>query len=416
MALARIRTFVQQHPRASLAVGVGAGALLILVGILLLRRPSDVSRGDEADFSAGQGAQTVDDWPVYGLDGYRARYLPARSVDPPFDKAWSHDTRALVEFSPIVVDGTLYVVNNDGLAQALDAETGNLLWERRIASLNASSPAFHEGSIYVATLSPGRVVALDAATGKVEWTRALPGRTESSPIVHKGKLLVGCESGDLFALSPQTGKTRWRRQVGGAIKAAPAVSGGEVIVAAYGGIVAAYGIAKGREHWRSSSQSAGLGSSGNFYATPTIAFERIYVGNTDGRMYSFELSSGALAWSKSTGSYVYAAVVAADTPTTPPTIYFGSYDGQFYALDARSGATRWQRPAGGGVSGAASLIGSTVYYANLRKTAVLGLDAKNGRRVFHFRDGAYNPAISDGKRLYLAGKRKIYGFVPRPRR
>lgn len=76
MDLARIRAFVQEHPRASLAVAAGAGALLILIGVLLLRRPDDVSRGDEADFSAGQDkAAAVEDWPVYGLDGHRAGQL-----------------------------------------------------------------------------------------------------------------------------------------------------------------------------------------------------------------------------------------------------------------------------------------------------------------------------------------------------
>ena len=38
----------------------------------------------------------------------------------------------------------------------------------------------------------------------------------------------------------------------------------------------------------------GLGS-GNFYSTPAVAFGRVYMGNTDGRVYSFTASSGETA-------------------------------------------------------------------------------------------------------------------------
>ena len=227
-----------------------------------------------------------------------------------------------------------------------------------------------------------------------------------------GKVVVGCECGSLYALAPQTGRERWSTEIGGAIKGAPALEDGILYVGAYGGTVAAVRLANGDVKWTSGSQSAGLGQTGNFYATPAVAFDRVYVGNTDGRMYSFERDTGALAWSHSTGDYVYAAVAAADTTDTSPTVYFGSYDGTFYALDARDGSERWSRRVGGGVSGAGSVIGHTVYVANLAKTRTLGLNVKNGKRVFTFRDGAYNPVISDGRLLYLTGYKQIYGLKP----
>jgi outer membrane protein assembly factor BamB len=203
----------------------------------------------------------------------------------------------------------------------------------------------------------------------------------------------------------------WETDIGGAIKGAPALEGGIVYVGAYGGEVAAVRLRGGGVKWSAGSQSGGLSGTGNFYATPTVAFGRVYIGNTDGRVYSFEKDTGHLAWSQSTGDYVYAAAVAADTTDTPPTIYVGSYDGSFYAMDARSGDVRWEQKAGGSVSGAASLIGHIVYVANIAKTRTIGFNIANGKRVFAFRDGAYNPIVSDGRFLYLTGRKQIYALT-----
>ena len=120
---------------------------------------------------------------MYGLNPQRTRYLPARGVKPPFHKLWRYTQRPLLEFPPIYVNGVLYAVNNSGFAFALDARTGARLWERRIGHLNASSPAYSKGRLYIVNLVPGHIVKLNAANGKVIWKKSLPGRAESSPVV-----------------------------------------------------------------------------------------------------------------------------------------------------------------------------------------------------------------------------------------
>jgi outer membrane protein assembly factor BamB len=408
------RRLWREHPTL-----VGAGIVVVvaavgLVGYLLLKRPGDVSDPDAAfDASAEQEDTNREfNWPLYGFNPERTRFLPAGLVHPPFKVKWRFNARKLVEYSPIVVDGVLYGINNNGEAFALDARTGKVKWRRQVAGLNASAPSYFEGRIYLSNLEPGQVQALDARTGRTVWRRALPGRTESSPVIAQGKVVVGCECGSVFALGQDTGRVIWETEVGGAIKGAPALEGGVLYVGAYGGTVAAIRLRGGGVKWTSGSQGGGISGSGNFYATPTVAFDRVYIGNTDGRMYSFEKDTGHLAWSQSTGDYVYAAAVAADTTDTRPSVYFGSYDGTFYALDARSGDVRWQREAGGSVSGAGSLIGHTVYVANLAKTRTIGFNVKNGKRVFAFKDGAYNPVVSDGRLLYVTGYKQVYALKP----
>ena len=71
---------------------------------------------------------------MYGLNPARTRYLPAKGIKPPFRKLWRYTERPLLEFPPIYVGGKLYAVNNSGFAFALDADTGKVLWERRIGA------------------------------------------------------------------------------------------------------------------------------------------------------------------------------------------------------------------------------------------------------------------------------------------
>ena len=82
---------------------------------------------------------------------------------------------------------------------------------------------------------------------------------------------------------------------------------------------------------------------GNFYATPAVAYGRVYIGATDGKIYSFGATSGKLRWSQSTGGYVYSSpAVWRDR------VYVGSYSQRFFCLDAATGddplAVHGERP------------------------------------------------------------------------
>ena len=74
-------------------------------------------------------------------------------------------------------------------------------------------------------------------------------------------------------------------------------------------------------------------------------------------------TTATLAWSYSTGGYVYSGPAVASTRHSPPTVYIGSFDGNVYALDAKDGEPRWSRSAGGQVIGSLSAVGDIVYAA-----------------------------------------------------
>jgi outer membrane protein assembly factor BamB len=231
-------------------------------------------------------------------------------------------------------------------------------------------------------------------------------------LVIGGRVYLGSQDGTVYALNAATGAIRWRYRAGGAVKAGVASSQGRLFVGDYSGDLTALRAGNGSVIWHAATSGRSFSRSGNFYATPAVAFGRVYAGNTDGFVYSFAARSGQLAWRQSTGGYVYAAPAVAALPGMPPAVFTGSYSGRFYAFDARSGKVLWTHSAGGTISGAPSLIGRVVYFSTLSKRSTTGLDAHTGRVVWSFRRGAFNPAITDGLRLYITGYSSLYAFKP----
>jgi outer membrane protein assembly factor BamB len=416
-ALTHPRWFWRERRRLVLAAGVVALTLAIAGGIVayeLLKRPADI-HNEAAAFQPQkpkvEKRKTVA-WPLYGYDRARTRYLPAKGIKPPFRKIWRYKDGPLLEFPPVLAGGRLFLVNNSGFAVALDADTGHPLWKRRIGRLNASSPAYYRHRLYIVNLVPGHVVKLDARNGHVLWKRPLPGRAESSPVAIGRTLYFGCEDGNLYALSTGKGQVRWSTPLGGPIKSAPAYYGGVLYVGDYGGYMNAVDAKSGELLWQSDSLGQGFGTSGAFYSTPAVAFGRVYAGNNDTRVYSFDRHNGEIAWTFSTGGYAYSGPAVARTRHTGPTVYIGSFDGNVYALNARNGVPRWIRSAGGSVIGSLTAVGDVVYAAEFDGTSTTGYTMKGGHEVFHYPRGTYTPVVSDGRRLYLVGYSSITALQP----
>ena len=397
--------------------------LLVLAGAAAiayseLKRPADVSNSSvpfEAPVVKEEPKKAKDntiDWPTFRYDRQRTGYLPVKGIVPPFKRLWKYGDQPLLEFPPAVVNGVLYFVDNDGFAYALKSRTGKQVWKRKIADLNASTPTYSKGRLYIVNLEPGQVMALNAKNGKQIWKKSLPCRSESSPVVVNNRVYFGCENGVLYALQEKNGKEIWATGVAGAIKGAPAYDNGTLFVGDYGGAMTAVRAKTGEIRWQTQALGPGLGQPGAFYSTPAVAYGRVYAGNNDSRVYSFDAETGALAWTHSTGGYVYSGPTVAQVPGTPPTVYIGSFDGNAYALDAKSGAVRWTFDMGGRVIGSLSVIGRSVYVATFDGTTTYGISAKSGRETFQFHSGAYMPAVSDGELLFMIGYSSIHALKP----
>jgi outer membrane protein assembly factor BamB len=412
-----------------LVVAAGAAAAVVLTS-----RPGDVSNPD-VEFTNEQQPPTVtqagptdaehpfDDgfaWPIYGYTKERTRWLPL-DVDlrPPFVQEWAMTGSVLIEFPPVLCGRSIYVMKNNGALYAVSRVSGRVRWKRKLGNLAAASPACAHGTVYSVLLArgkgikAGRVVAVDAANGRTRWSRKIRSRVESSPLLDAGRLYFGSEDGTVYALRASDGAVRWRYKASGAVKGGLALKDGKLFFGDYGGKVQAIRQADGHRLWRSNSAGSTLGlRAGRFYSTAAVAYGRVYIGSLDGFVYSFAARNGKLAWRHKTGGFVYSSPAVASVGGVP-TVYIGSYDGKLYALNAQSGRVRWARNSGGRISGSPSVIGDLVFYSNLKRRSTAAVGARTGQLVWKTDRGAFNPAISDGRRIYLVGYSSIFMLAPR---
>ena len=133
--------------------------------------------------------------------------------------------------TPLVLDGIMFLANPGNIIQALDAATGDLLWEYRRQFPDDIRPggfdqlrnlALFEGKVFVAT-KDASLVALDARTGKTVWDTQVAdprkGYTNvAGPIVVEGMVVNGINGCGRFhedscfitAHDADTGEELWR--------------------------------------------------------------------------------------------------------------------------------------------------------------------------------------------------------------
>ncbi|MBZ5660936.1 MAG: PQQ-binding-like beta-propeller repeat protein [Acidobacteriia bacterium] len=151
--------------------------------------------------------------------------------------AWSwsmNDSQAANEPTPLVHNGIIYLINTDNILQALDARTGDLIWENHLRpprNVPGGTGAMRNMAIYqdkvFAATTDAHLFALDARTGKTVWETTTGDTAKgygasSGPIVIHGQVIQGENGCDRYksqekdqgcfisSFDPATGKLLWR--------------------------------------------------------------------------------------------------------------------------------------------------------------------------------------------------------------
>jgi outer membrane protein assembly factor BamB len=208
----------------------------------------------------------------------------------------------------------------------------------------------------------------------------------------------------VYAVDIATHKLAWRFQTGGKVTGSPALLGDRLVIGSYSGSVFCLNY-DGRRIW---SYHAGLYlfSSDEFYATPALAYDTVYIGSIGSSIYAIDLKTGNQRWVAHTGDWVYSSPAVWEG-----FVYEGSYDHKLYALDAATGRVRWTFNAGSPISGSPTVLNGVVYFSSLGGRT-WGLDARIGTVVWTFDDGRYTPVTAGTSILFLCGHRTLYALSP----
>jgi outer membrane protein assembly factor BamB len=144
---------------------------------------------------------------VYIATGFQQPSLLAVRADGTGDVtkthiAWTLRRGAPLTPSPLIVGDEIYIVNDGGIAQCLDAKTGESRWIQRLGGGDYSaSPLFADGRIYF--LSEGGVATVIAPGREFRRlaTNTLEGETLASMAVSRGSIFIRSDS-HLYRIGP----------------------------------------------------------------------------------------------------------------------------------------------------------------------------------------------------------------------
>jgi outer membrane protein assembly factor BamB len=149
--------------------------------------------------------------PVYGdglvflCTGFQEPSLLAVRVDGRKDVtkthvAWTLKRSVPLTPSPLLVDGVLYLINDTGIATALDATTGKEHWRVRLGGNHSASPIYADGRIYFLSEEGETVVIAPGTEFRVLAKNQLDAQTLASLAVSAGSIFVRSQT-HLYRLS-----------------------------------------------------------------------------------------------------------------------------------------------------------------------------------------------------------------------
>ncbi len=212
-----------------------AAAAAIVSGVVLAAATAGAGVTDQDILD---DAKSTDQVVSYGMSPQAHRFSPLTAINkdtikdlvPVWSFSFGGEKQRGQETQAIVYDGIIYVTGSYSRLFAIDARTGEEVWQHDARLPEGILPccdvinrgaAIWGDMVYYATLD-AKVVALDRKTGKVVWSKKVDDYQEgytitAAPIVVKGKVIIGNAGGEfgvigrVRALDAKTGDIVWER-------------------------------------------------------------------------------------------------------------------------------------------------------------------------------------------------------------
>lgn len=205
--------------------------------------------------------------------------------------------------------GWLFMANGFARAAALNATSGDILWEAQLPAPVRNPPTAVNGKLFVVTMD-NQIVALDQATGEEVWSyqsfeESARVISSGSPAVDGDVVIAPFSSGEVVALDSDTGRLLWTATIATSsrlnalstlndIAGSPVIDRGGVFAVSHAGQLAAIDARTGRSAWELNVSSRN---------TPWIAGELIYLISNDGDLLAISRGDGAVVWRKQLPAY-----------------------------------------------------------------------------------------------------------------
>ena len=258
------------------------------------------------------------------------------------------------------------------------------LWETQVGSGAKNqfirlTPALADGRLYAASFN-GVVLALDALSGQRLWETAtqLP-ISGGVGVSDNGLVLVGTNKGQVIALRQDSGQEAWRAQVSSEVLAPPRATSGMVVVRTGDGKFTGLDARTGERRWMYAPAMPALSLRGS--APPVLTRTLVIAGLETGKLLVLSLDKGlpvtekTIAPPRGRTEIERLIDIDAEPKIFGEYLYLVAYRGSVAAVDMRSGNLLWNRE----LSSYAGLdVDEGQVYVSDDTDAVLALDRRSG--------------------------------------
>lgn len=199
--------------------------------------------------------------------------------------------------------GIIYVTTSFGEVLAFQEKDGKEIWRKSLQTPLRVAPTVAHGKVIVINIA-NEAYALDAKTGDTLWNHAgLPESTGilggAAPAVSGDLVIIPYSSGEIYTLDVQSGRAKWVETLTPAlsldslssishIRARPVVYDNKVYTISYGGRLGAFDLETGSRVWQ--REYAGI-------RTPAVFENYLFLVTLSNELICIERHTGELVWS-----------------------------------------------------------------------------------------------------------------------
>jgi outer membrane protein assembly factor BamB len=147
-----------------------------------------------------------------------------------------------------VFDNGWLVVALSGTVLAVRATDGHVLWRHDVGSEVRARPALAADRVYVAT-ADDRIVALQVQTGEELWARRLGG-PPNDMLALDDRIYVGSDDNFLYCLKARDGEIDWRWRTGGDVIGVPVVDESRMYFVSLDNVLRGLDRRSGAQRWK----------------------------------------------------------------------------------------------------------------------------------------------------------------------
>jgi eukaryotic-like serine/threonine-protein kinase len=146
------------------------------------------------------------------------------------DFIWEFLTEGEIWASPAVDNGMVFIASFDKKVYALDANTGAKKWEFNTSATNISTPVSFDGILYVGSLDRN-IYALNENDGSISWKYSADNWFWVKPVIYNGYVFAPCLDNKVYGFNAKTGEKTFEYVIDGRISSWPIVVDDRLIVA-----------------------------------------------------------------------------------------------------------------------------------------------------------------------------------------